>query len=288
MKFQESGLPKNKLLEEAFNYSYANVMSYTKEAMEDFTQQIGESHAQNLEALNAAKAAGNMSDEEYQREKKELEKMRDAQLKMGPPMIEKELNRMFKQRRLAPALEILKNSDKSSMELMAAVMLLESVRSPKDYLHVAATFGENIAGLVAELQHIDAYSSERAANLAVAGSDTKRAYVAVIISSLDQIVAQFQQMAKLNPQHKIMFHPGQEEEIYGNIKPLWGNDKKLDQRFVAAFNRTAETTSSSFRMEVNGSGELELIKNNLKPPSNNTGPKPTGPGGKDGLGDPVF
>lgn len=287
MKFHESGLPKNKIVEEAFDYSYANVMSYTNEAMVDFTRQITEGYLQNLDTLNAEKKAGNMPDEEYKREKKELERVRDAQLKMGPPIIEKELNKMFKLRRLAPALEILHNSDKSSPELMAAVMLVESVRSPKDYLRVVEKFGETIGGLVAELQHIDAYSSERGKNLSQAGSDTKCAYIAVIITSLDQIVAQFQQMAKMNPKHKIAFHPGQEEEIFANVKLLWGNDKKLDQRLVAAFNRTAEMTASLFRMEVNSSGELELVKNNLKPPSGGPG-NPSGPGGKSGLGDDVF
>jgi hypothetical protein len=287
MKFQESGLPNNEILEEAFNYSYENAMSYTDEAMVDFTQQITEGYLQNLEELNAKKKAGEVPDDIYKLEKKELERVRDAQLKMGPRLIERELNNMFKNRRLAPALEILKNSTASSPELMAAVILVESVRSPKDWLQLADKFGPGIAGIVAELQHIDAYSAKRSTNLAQASSDIKRAYMAVIITSLEQIVAHFQQMVKMNPQHKITFSAGQEEEIFGNVKLLWGNDKKLDQRFVAAFNRAAETTTSLFRMEVDAAGAIELVKSNLKPPGGGPG-KPSGPGEKSGLGDDVF
>jgi hypothetical protein len=286
MNFTESGLPKNQLIQDAFDYSRLNAQNNQKEALKSFQQQIEMIHNQNLLMLDMEKDAGDMKDDEYKRNKQALERMRDDQLKMGPALITRELENMFEKRRVGPAKIAAANADKASPELVAAIMLIDCVRSPVDYKNVSATFGEGVAGLIAEVVHIDAYPSERDVNLAKASGDAKRAYQSLLITSLDQIVDQITRAAKENPGQKIMFPPGQEEQIYNDIKNLWGNDKKLDAKFLAAFNKASDSAGSPFKLEVDSAGALELVKGSVKAGPGVKPPKPKGPDG--GIGGDVF
>lgn len=286
MDFNASGLPKNKLVEEAFNFSRANSQGNSKEALKSFKQQIDMIHTQQMMMLDADKDG--MSDAEYKQQKKELEQLRDEQLKMGPGLIVRELENMFEQRRVHPAKLVAANADAASPELLSAILLIDCVRSPLDYKNIASKFGDTVANLIAEVVHIDAYPSERDGNLAKASPDTKRAYEGLLITSLEQIVKQIAQQAKENPGQKIMFPPGQEEQLYDDVKNVWGNDKKLDKKFMDAFNKAAGAAHSPYSLEIGLQGDLELVKGSVKP----TGPKPPkppkGPGGPGGIGGDVF
>lgn len=294
MKFYESGLPDSKLVEEAFDYSAVNTMSNQKDALKNFSQQVVMMHSQNMMMLDAEKRMGSMSEDEYDKQKKMLEKMRDDQMNAGPMLISEELGKMFVAKRVAPAKEIADHCTNAAPELIAAVLLIDCVRSPIDYQNIEKKFGSAVAGLIAEVVHIDAYPSERDTNLAKAGADTKRAYMSLLITSLDQIVEQIKRSSAMNPMHQAMFPPGQEEQLYSNAKLMWGNDAKLDARFVESFNKASEAASSVFKLEVDASGELELVKG--APPSPKgpafkpRGPKPPGGKGGDngGLGGDVF
>jgi hypothetical protein len=286
MNFTESGLPKNPLIEDAFDYSRTNAQNNQKEALKSFQQQIEMIHNQNLLMLDMEKDAGDMKDDEYKRNKQALERMRDDQLKMGPALITRELESMFEKRRVGPAKIAAANADKASPELVAAIMLIDCVRSPVDYKNVSAKFGEGVAGLIAEVVHIDAYPSERDVNLSKASGDAKRAYQSLLITSLDQIVDQIARAAKENPGQKIMFPPGQEEQIYNDIKNLWGNDKKLDAKFLAAFNKASDSAGSPYKLEVDSAGALDLVKGSVKAGPGVKPPKPKGPDG--GIGGDVF
>ncbi len=278
MDFKDSGLPKTQLIEDAFNFSKANALSNEKEAMKEFKQQIDMIHTQRKMMLDMEKEDGGMPDADYQREIKNLERGRDEQLRMGPLLITRELNNMFETRRVGLAKEVAANTEKPTPELIAAVMLIDCVRSPLDYQNISDKFGKGVAGLIAEVVHIDAYPSERTDNLTKAGPDTKRAYLAMLVTSLDGIVKQIERVAKQGPGQKIMFPPGQEEQLFRDAQPVWGNDKKLDARFVAAFNKAGEAASSTFRLEVDADGALELVKGAA--PAKPTGPKLLGPGAK--------
>lgn len=286
MNFNESGLPKNQLVEEAFNFSRANAQNNQKEALKSFQQQIEMIHNQNLLMLDMEKDSGDMKDDEYKRNKIALERMRDDQLKMGPQLITRELENMFEKRRVGPAKVAATHADNATPEVVAAIMLVDCVRSPLDYKNVSATFGDAVAGIIAEVVHIDAYPSERDTNLSKASADAKRAYESLLITSLDQIIDQIQKAAKENPQQKIMFPPGQEEQIYSDIKSLWGNDKKLDKRFIDAFNKASDLAQSPFKLETDASGALDLVKGAVKAGPGVKPPKPKGPDG--GIGGDVF
>lgn len=287
MDFNASGLPKNKLVEEAFNFSRANSQGNSKEALKSFKQQIDMIHTQQMMMLDADKDG--MSDAEYKQQKKELEQLRDEQLKMGPGLIVRELENMFEQRRVHPAKLVAANADAASPELLSAILLIDCVRSPLDYKNIASKFGDTVANLIAEVVHIDAYPSERDNNLAKASPDTKRAYEGLLITSLEQIVKQIAQQAKENPGQKIMFPPGQEEQLYDDVKNVWGNDKKLDKKFMDAFNKAAGAAQSPYSLEIGLQGELELVKGSVAKPTGPKPPKPPkGPSGPGGIGGDVF
>jgi hypothetical protein len=282
MNFDDSKLPKHQLIEDAFDFSRANAQSNQKEALKSYQQQIEMIHNQNLLMLDMEKDAGDMKEDEYKRNKISLERMRDDQLKMGPQLIARELENMFERRRIGPARIAAQNADAAAPELVAAILLIDCVRSPIDYKNVSAKFGDNVAGLIAEVVHIDAYPSERDVNLSKASANAKRAYQSLLITSLDQIVDQIARAAKENPQQKIMFPPGQEEQIYGDVKNLWGTDKKLDARFLEAFNKASDAASSPYKLEVDAtSGALELVKGTVKsgPGIKKPPQPPVGPGG---------
>jgi len=288
MDFATSGLPKNKLIEEAFNYSRANAQSNSKEAFKSFQQQMEIFHNQQVMMLDMEKEDGSMSDAEYKANKKALEDMLNQQLKAGPAIIARELENMFDTRRVGPAKIAAQHSDNASPDLIAAVLLIDCVRSPVDYKNIAAKFGDNVAGLIAEVVHIDAYPSERDGNLSKATPDTKRAYESLLITSLEQISSQIAKAAKENPGQKIMFPPGQEEQLYGDVKNIWGNDKKLDSRFMQAFNKASDAASSPYKLEVDNTGALELVKGQVAPKKGGPKPpKPKGPG-DGGIGGDVF
>lgn len=284
MLFKDSGLPNNKLVEDAFNHSRTNAQGNQKEALKSFKQQIEMIHSQNLMMLDMEKDAGGMKDDEYKQNKIALERMRDDQLKMGPQLIARELDNMFEKRRVGPAKIAATHADATSSELVAAIMLIDCVRSPVDFQNINAKFGAKVSGLIAEVVHIDAYPSERDTNLAKASDDAKRAYQALVIMSLDQIVDQIKRAAKENPLQKIMFPPGQEEQIYGDVKNLWGTDKKLDAKFLDAFNKASDAASSPYKLEVGTDGSLELVKGSVKagpgvkPPKKGPGGPGPGPG----------
>jgi len=277
MKFSESGLSHNRVIEEAFNFSQEGIKSITVELLESFTEQVNTFYADDLEVLNASKKLGEISDEEYEREKAELARIRDTNMKMLPRVAAEEAKNIFRRRSVAPALEIQNNSEKSSPELVAAAILAHAVRSPVDYQKMAAKFGPAISGLVADLLHIEAYPSERAANLAAAGSDTKRVFLAQMVSELTQILEQAEKLAKRQPPQKIMFKPGQEQTLFGNVKVLWGNDKKLDQRMIEVFNSAARITTSPYKIELDAKGKLELVQGAIGTPIKK--PRPKGPKG---------
>jgi len=293
MKFSESGLPSHRLVESAFEYSQKNILSRVNDEVRIFTQQVNMSFTQNLMMLDLEKQAGGMSDEEYKREKEQMDRLREQQIKIGPQLIEKELRNIFVTRRVGPAKELVTHADAPGPELLAAVMLVDCVRSPLDYKNVAEKFGPGVADLVAEIVHIDAYPSERVQNLGRAGVDTKRAYTALMISSMEQVLAQVERAAKAKPAQKIVFPPGQEEQIFSDARLIWGADPKLEKRFLDAFNKASTAVSSPYRLEVDAAGALEFVKGATAGPGPKIDPKKPKPNdpkppGNGSIGGDVF
>lgn len=292
MEFKDSGLPQNKLVEDAFNYSKQNTMAGEKEMLKSVQQQVGMIFDEQKMLLDLAHQSGQLSAEQFEAQKKKLDDQQKQQMTALVPMVKKTLTEIFTAKRLDPAVELHKNADASSPEVLAAVLLVECVRSPIDFENIEKKFGSTVSGLVAEVAHIDAYPSERTENLQKSGTDTKRAYLARVITDLEAMSKEIAKAAR-NPFNKIMLPPGQEEQLHSEASAIWGSDKKLDARFVQIFNKVGEGASSPYRVEVGTKGELELIKdaNLAKPPKLLTGPKgpkPPKPPGNGGIGGDVF
>jgi len=288
MKFHESGLPKDKLIEAAFDYSHAFTLKSRKAALRDFTQQIDEIHAGQMKTLDETRISANMPESEYKRQKEALEKLRDENMKLGPALVDQALEAVFVARRVNPALEILNHSETKETEVIAATLLCECIRSPRDFQTITEKFGERVANIAAEIAHIDAYPDEREQNMAVASVDAKRVYLAWLSASENGIADQIKQAAIARPQDKLVLPPGHEKQIYTDAAQLWGVDKKLDARLVDAFNKVAEATGSAFRMEVDEKGELGLVKGSATSAVKDDG-KPKGPKGPNGgIGGDVF
>ncbi|TAL39136.1 MAG: hypothetical protein EPN97_02960 [Alphaproteobacteria bacterium] len=289
MKFNESGLPKDKLIEAAFDYSHAFTLKAQKIALQDFNRQMDEIHANLVADLDKEKEASRMPDGDYKRQKELLEKMHDDQLKQGPALVGQALEGMFVARRVNPALEMAKNSETPTAEMIAATLLCECIRSPKDFQTVTEKFGARVAGIAAEIAHIDAYPGERAENMVEASADAKRVYLAWLSSSTNNIAEQITRAAKERPEEKLLLPPGHEKQLYADVQPLWGVDKKLDARFFEVFNRVCEVSGSSFRLEADDKGGLNLVQGSLTPAGKNDGSKPKGPKGPGGgIGGDVF
>lgn len=288
MQFNESGLPKDKLVEQAFNFSHTFTMRARKMALQDFNRQMDEIHTNLIADLDKEKEASRMPDADYKRQKEMLERMHDDQLKQGPALVEQALEAMFVARRVNPALEMAKNSETPEADLIAATLLCECIRSPKDFKAMTQTFGARVADLAAEIAHIDAYPDERAANMTEASTDAKRVYLAWLSASTNNIAEQITRAKKERPEEKLSLPPGHEKQLYADVQPLWGVDKNLDARFLAVFNRLCEASGSAFRMEVDDKGGLNLVQGSLTPAAKNDTSKPKGPKGPGGIGGDVF
>lgn len=293
MNFDQSGLPPIQLIQDAYDFSYAFLMSLKNEEMKNFERQITRMFRENLGMLQEEKRRTKMSDEEFQKELADLQQMRQQQMQAGPRLIQNELDRRFRVTHLRPALELFQHADQASPETMAAVLLVECVRSPRDFRRIEATFGPVVADILADMLHIENYQFDRAQNLAAASEQAKRGYTALTIASLENISDRAEVFAKRNPGQRMVFPEGQEQQIFANTQSVWGTDAKLQDRMVEAFNKTAAAVLSKFRLQKDPQGALALVPYAPpKPPSTNVPairPKPPKNGGGDGsIGGDVF
>lgn len=278
MNFDQSGLPPIQLVQDAFAYSQNHIKSGRGAMLKDFERQINRAHRENVMMLDQTKRQSKMSDEEYKRELQELEELRNQQLKAGPMLISRELDKLFVKNHVAPARELFRSAEKAAPEAMAAIMLAECIRSPKDFRTIEGQFGPVVANALADLLHLEAYIEERKANLVAAPDDVKRAYYAMTIASLETIGEQAEAFAKRNPGRRIVFPEGQEDLLFENTKAIWGMDKKLDERMMAVFNKTAALVMSKVRFAKDQDGDLSLVP--YTPPKPPSPPTPPNNGGK--------
>src|SRR5438552_1577319 len=106
MKFEDTGLKKDPVVEEAFNYAYAYNQSLAPEVQEQLKQQLDVMYQDNLDYLNAAKEAGKLDEDQYNATKSKLDESMENQLKRLPQIAERQLDLMFNKAKLAPVLEL--------------------------------------------------------------------------------------------------------------------------------------------------------------------------------------
>jgi hypothetical protein len=260
MKFHESGLPKDPLIEKAFNYSRADLLAREKEELKSYKEHIDGMFSQNLAMMEAVKESGRMSEEQLNEQKKQLDRWRVAQMAAGPEVVVRALTKMFVQHRVAVAKELAQSAGDVSPQLLAVALLADTVRSPIGGQRLEQEFGQGIAAMVFELAHIDAYPSEREDYLTAASNDIKRVFLGKVIISLAGTAREIEETLKRAPSQRAVLNPGQEENIYDDIKPALGADKKLDQRITATFNKLSNLVQSPYKLEINANGSVELVE----------------------------
>lgn len=279
MEFSKSGLPRNQLLEDAFNYSRQQNRADYEVMLETFNTDIEMLTKNRLMVLNASKEAGKIKPEEYDQQKKKFEQEREQYLKAGPQLINQHLEEIFEARNVVRAKEALASSN-GSTQFAAIAMLIDCVRSPIDHENVVKRFGKDIAGVVGEIAHIDAYPGQREKNLSQASADTKRVFLISLLADTNLLVSRVERSIKANPGKKPpAMGPDQEKKAFADLKPLWGNDPKLDAKFVDSFNKLTALTLSAYKLEVVG-GNVALVQNAAGAQDQNQRPrnnKPTGP-----------
>lgn len=277
MRFQDSGLVNDKLVEQAFNYTQAYMQSLAGEVLLNYRNSINKSYDRELELLKLDLNDKVITQEEYDKEKAALEKQRAIDLKGPSPLaINLALDRIFRSEALGTALEIQNHSDKASLSLIATALLAECVRSPLDSKKAGKAFGEALENIIATVIDVELYPAERVRKIAAANDDSKRILAARLTNRFRQAAAK-QELGE-----KITLQNGQAEGLFKEIKLLWGIDKKLDARLVSVFNQAAATLKSTYTLEVSDRGLPQLVNNSAPPPPPKSVPK------KPGFGDDGF
>lgn len=283
MKFHESGLPNHSLVEKAFNYAHSYAMSHEKGALQSFTLQMNMSLQQQMRMLEEDKAAGVVPEDEYKKIKAQMEASFNMQIKQGPMIVRQELERRFVQS-LVPAQEIVRHMPDPAPELLAAVLLVDTVRSPLDFRRIEKTFGNIVGNTIALVHHADIYMAERADVLAGADALTKSAYMALLVAKMGQMVEEAKHRAKFGD--RMIFMPGQEEGLFEAVRSVWDAAAGLQSRMIESFNGATASLGSPYKMEMDEKGQPQLIKGAPPVPPGNrlTGPKKDKPN----WGDEVF
>lgn len=251
MDFYRDELKASPLVKQAYDYLIAKNKIVKAEILASYQARVYGQLDQKQADLEEARDLGQYTQEEYEKIKASLDAARRQYGWEIAARADQEA-RAALQQALTPAEELERYADKAPPELIAAALLSAVVRDPADYLDVTQKFGPGIAGVAAELLHIQSYPTESAALVAAAGADAKRILLAAQITPL----AQAAQAAAMGQQ--LQFPPNTEKELFKAFSSLWGVDKGLDKRVVDVFNSVAEAASSEFRFAVGGAGELTL------------------------------
>jgi len=258
MKFSDTGLVNDKLVEQAFDYAYAHYTQLMADEIRAvFTKRFNRYFEEELNRLDAGKKAGTLSEDAYAKGKAKLEKLREEQQKFREQQLESNLVKTFAESRLGSAVEIQIHSENSSPALIAATLLLDCARDPVEYKQLEKKFGDTVAGLIAEVLHVEDMEGLRDTRMIAASSDAKRILIAVLANDHERIFVSASEKEKSS---LTLWDTEEQKENFNEARLLWGNDKKLDARIVDTFNRAAGAVSSRLRIEVDAKGAPELVK----------------------------
>jgi hypothetical protein len=291
MEFSKTKLPQNPLIAGAYAFSYAQMMGIVlKENIAEFNQHVAMEYQQEKMMLDMARRSQEISKEDYNTQKSEIENMYGQKIKLGPAILKRELEKIFITRRLGCA-EVLADLADVAPESIAAALLLECARSLPDYRDLESKFGPSVSELVSEVLHVDAYPTERETRLPQLSDEAKKIYLSSMICSFDALQKQILQIKKDAPDQILGFPSGEEQRVFADASVLIPVDKRLAAKMVTSFNGAAEAAGSEFRMSQDAQGALLLVKEpKIKPPRPDqdkpSGPKP--PENNGGFGDAVF
>ncbi len=285
MKFSDSGLPQNDLVEKAFDYSFSNVMEEKDESVKDVHRQLDKILSSNMTKLDQMKSK--ISADEYNARKDHLEKYVNTHRKNAVKEVTEALTQVFSTTCIAPAQELINNTTLPSPDLLASCLLLKSVQTPMDYMDLKKAFGNPVAQTVAEAIQLMAYPGKRPVTFRNVSNDAKLCYAGHVMASMVEISDALKKAA--SEKRVLQLQSGQEKEMFSDLQHLWNLDEKLNQRFVEVLNRLMVAAHIPSEVRIDASGKPEMVKREDKPKDPKPpGPKPPGPNGGGSIGDQVF
>lgn len=255
MKFEDTKLPNEKVVRDAFDHAQENVKEFAPEIEAQLGAQL-EMVRDILTKMEEAKNAGRLSEEKYNAQKAQLEQQKNMIEKNMPMIVAQQLDGIFRQKVLAPVMELHNHSENNSPEVLAAALLLDCVPDPVDFEEIVAKFGKGVSDPLKNVLHIDAHRGAKAqeANLAKASEGERRIFKAELAIDLMKLPSQAMQLP-MGMSMKV-----DEESLFRPIKQLWGGDKKQDARLLDVFNKVATALKSSYKIELTD-GAPVLVKN---------------------------
>lgn len=256
MDFKDSGLTADPLVEKAFDHAQDYVRHLAKEMRESLTEGLKADYDYEIEDLDFALEMEDIDQQDYDDYKAELDEQYAKDIAdITPEMIQDGLTKLFLNDYVGPALEIQNYSDKAAPALIAAALLANCARDPVDCAAIEKAFGAGISGVIGEIIHINAYPADREDNMAGAGTDAKRLMLGQLTNILRRHADAFAKKDK-----DATFPLEEAVAALENARPLRGNDKSLDARFLTLFNMSAKLAEAPFHMEVTEKDTLELTQ----------------------------
>lgn len=297
MKFSETGLPDNGRIKQAFEFSQRTILSRQEHEVRVFIKKKEELRERNIRMLEILRKFGAFqSDDQYNAQLAEIEETAAKKIAHAPEHVAEQLEQEFISRSVNIAREISLHSSQPSDQMIVAALLFNGVRSPLDYERIAASFDSGVAGVIAEVIHINAYPHQREEHWKNASSGAKSLSLSATIAQMNDAGAKGEKIFSMNDAEidddddddlVVMPSEQDEETFYQNAALTWGNDPKLDARFVESFNRMSRALSSDYTVAISEKNELRLIDKKvpaLPPPQD-----PLKPGGPhSGFGEKIF
>ncbi len=271
MVFENTGLPKSESIKDAYEYALKIHVNRFDEELKLAYRALEQRIQQQFEQM---KMSGQYNDVQL----KDLKNQLDAQARMMKSQVEKQMleNRDadFLTRNIEPA-KILGETDAENEDTIKAIILLETLRSPKDYDRIREKFGKNVSDIIADVLDYEAYPSEQENKLKTMSDNSKLANLALIVGSAKTFVT----IGKTLPQGQKMPLVGGTESAKVKIKfasAVRGLNSKLDEVFVNIFNELTKYVDTGVRVEVDDNNKLKAVPIKNNPPS---GPAGKGVGG---------
>lgn len=290
MRFENSGLPNEPLIQKAFELSWK---SAKKRAVSDVMQTISLIKKDVDSQVKALEAQG------LQVPKGDLQAQIDAAVAKNTQIIMAQRDEDFKNRVINPALKLA--SAKASPEAISASLVVDTIKSPLDYELVVKTLGTVTSNIVAQYIDMVIYQSEESDKLLNAKEDIKLVHLAILVSDMEEMSSIKVPAGKV-PQ--LVGGLGTAKRWFTLGKISRGLNADLDKGFVDTFNKLGVIFGLNVKATVNPTGGLVLMKKRQKsiaapktntPPNGNPPavqkkptPKPGNPSGPKSLGKPVF
>jgi hypothetical protein len=266
MEFKDTGLPDNMPhLKEAFALAYEGHAPVRQGIMDAIKQVMDMGRARALGKLNESRK--DLGEDAYKKGRAQINTLFDNQLALEKRKGLAAADKLFMLSSVAPALEVYLHSDRDTPENIAAALLAETTRSHQEYERIRTQFGQGgVHTVVAGVSHIAAYPDDKAAKAQETSPAARSVWYAHHINNIARVANLSREMAELEGAGFSALSLLGEQEVFDGARAVWGNDKKLDRRFVEVFNEVASFTKSDYRVNVSAEGKPVLARQRKLPP----------------------